>query len=239
MTGHLEDAERSTTILRRGLVPAAPHILIAEHQPVIQELLCQILQLAGYRTTVCADRHAALTWREQAPPGDDPALILLDLSLLCAPEAADFLCRLRARWLDAGDVLPQVIVLTTSTQVQAELGTREHVLQKPFHVRDLITLIQQATPVAYRSENGSSREIVTAEKEGALFERVLLHPFDDEAGYRAFGTKLFDPSRSRSRDGIQLVCCTLALGTQPYRFWKPNGSFGCSGGCTAYSGRTV
>jgi CheY-like chemotaxis protein len=150
-----DSAGRCTTLLRADTMPVVSHILIAEDQPAIQELLRWTLQLAGYRATVCADRHAALTWRDKAmPSGNFPAVLLLDLSLLCTNEAADFLRHLRARWQDAGGVLPQIIVLTTSTPVQAELGLRERVLQKPFHVRDLITLIQQALRVASRSEDG-------------------------------------------------------------------------------------
>jgi DNA-binding response OmpR family regulator len=126
-------------------VPATPHILIAEDQPVIQDLLRWTLQLAGYRATVCVGRHAALTWRDTAmPSGGSPIVLLLDLSLLGATEAADFLRHLRAGWRDVGGLLPQIIVLTTSTQVQAELGIRERVLQKPFHIRELLVLFQQA-----------------------------------------------------------------------------------------------
>lgn len=85
-------------------------------------------------------------------------VLLLDLGLLCTKEATDFLRRVRARWQDTDGVLPQIIVLTTSQQVKAELGMRECVLQKPFHVRDLLALIQQVIPVASRSEDGSSSE---------------------------------------------------------------------------------
>lgn len=133
-------------------IPGTPHILIAEQQPALQEMLCWMLQPAGYRTTVCADRDATLTWREQTLPGDNPTLILLDLSLLYATEVADFLSHLRTRWLDAGYVLPQIIVITTNTQVKTALRQRERVLQKPFHVRNLLILIQQVLPAAVRSE---------------------------------------------------------------------------------------
>jgi DNA-binding response OmpR family regulator len=92
-------------------------------------------------------------------PGDDPVLLLLDLSLFCVTEAADFLCHLRARWQDAGSALPPVIVLTTSKQVQAELGPRERVLQKPFHVRELLALIRQAIPVASQAEDGLNNAV--------------------------------------------------------------------------------
>jgi DNA-binding response OmpR family regulator len=167
--GNLDGAERRTTLLRGESVPAAPHILNVENQSAIQNPLCWMLQLAGYHTTVCAGRQALLTWREQTMPGDDLALVLLDLSLLCTTEAADFLCHLRARWREAGDVLPQVIVLTTSTQVQAELETRERALQKPFHVRELLALIRQVILVASRSEASSSREAcVPAREEDSL-----------------------------------------------------------------------
>lgn len=147
------------TLPQADAVPAAPHILIAEDQPAIRDLLCWTLQLAGYRATMCGGRHAALTWRDQAMPcGDFPRVLLLDLSLLGATEAADFLRHLRADWRDVRGMLPQVIVLTTSTQVQAELGLRERVLQKPFHIRELLVLIQQAILVASQSGESSLRE---------------------------------------------------------------------------------
>lgn len=74
-------------------------------------------------------------------------VLLLDLSFLNTKEATDFLCHLRTHWQDTGGVLPQTIVLTTNPQVPAELGRREYVLQKPFHVRDLLSLIRQVTQV--------------------------------------------------------------------------------------------
>jgi CheY-like chemotaxis protein len=135
-------------------VPNAPHILIAEDQPAIRELLCWTLHLAGYRVAMCAGRQAALTWRDQiTTPEDAPAIVLLDVSLLCTKTVGDFLGQLRTRWQDAG-TLPQIILLTTNTQAQADLEQRERVLQKPFHVRDLITLIQQAPGAASQSGDG-------------------------------------------------------------------------------------
>jgi len=134
---------------RADVAPAAPHVLIAEDQPAIQELLCWALELAGYRTTACAGRQAALTWIDRAmPSGDCPALILLDLSIPCTNDAADFLRHLRARWQDARGMLPQIIVLTTSKRVQEDLMPMERVVLKPFHVRDLIALIQRVIPFA-------------------------------------------------------------------------------------------
>ncbi len=144
---------------RADATPAAPHVLIAEDQPAIQELLCWALGLAGYRTTVCAGRQAALTWIDRGmPSGDCPVLILLDLSIPCTNDAVDFLHHLRARWLDASGVLPQIIVLTTSKKVQEDLAPMERVVLKPFHIRDLLVLIQRVIPLASGSEDCSSRK---------------------------------------------------------------------------------
>jgi DNA-binding response OmpR family regulator len=159
--GNTDNACGHMTLPRAELLSAAPHILIAEEQPAIQDLLCWTLRLAGYRPMVCAGRQAALTWRDQAmPPGNDPVVLLLDLSLLSVTDAADFLRHLRARWQDTGGVVPQVIVLTTSKQVQTELGLRERVLQKPFHVRELLGLIRQVISPASQTAHAQRHELL-------------------------------------------------------------------------------
>jgi DNA-binding response OmpR family regulator len=159
-TGNADDACARTVLPREDAASATPRVLIAEDQPAIQELLRCVLQLAGYRTTVCAGRQAALTWIDRVMLSEDyPALILLDLSIPCTNDAADFLRHLRARWHDACGELPPIIVLTTSKQVQEDLTPREWVVLKPFHVRDLLVLIQRVIPFASRSEDcPSSKE---------------------------------------------------------------------------------
>ena len=136
---------------------AAPLILIAEEHPAIQELLSTALALAGYRTTICAGRHAALSWIDPLTIAcallHRPALLLLDLSL---PDThtADSLSHLRTRWHDACGGLPQIIVLTTSKQVQKDLATQERVILKPFHIQELLALIQQVMPDCAGAEHG-------------------------------------------------------------------------------------
>jgi DNA-binding response OmpR family regulator len=150
-------AERNELDKHRALpqintLPAAPSILIAEEQAAIQELLSTALALAGYRTTICAGRQAALTWIDQlTPSGDCPALLLLDLSL---PDThtAHFLSHLRTHWHDACGVLPHIIVLTTSKQVQQDLAAQERVVLKPFHIHELLALIQQVIPGSAHAE---------------------------------------------------------------------------------------
>jgi hypothetical protein len=51
--------------------------------------------------------------------------------------------------------VPRLIILTTQPQVQAALGARERVLLKPFHVHDLLALIQQAAPVGSADVRGT------------------------------------------------------------------------------------
>ena len=151
--GNENHAARDTTLPRAGDDPAAPLILIVEEQPAVQELLRWMLLLAGYRTRVYAEREALLTGREQAlKPGDDPAVLLLDLSLRSAAEAAEYVSCVRANWQANCTVVPSIIILTTQPPVQAVLGTQERVLLKPFHVHDLLALIQQAALVASSEE---------------------------------------------------------------------------------------
>src|SRR5260221_13310693 len=78
-----DNAGGCTALPRADTVPVAPHILIAEDQPVIQELLRWTLQLAGYRATVRGGWQAALSWKEKAMPSRAfPVVLLLDLILL-------------------------------------------------------------------------------------------------------------------------------------------------------------
>lgn len=134
-------------------VQVEPLIVIAEEQPAIRELLRWVLHLEGYRMMGCVDRQAALTWGEQTMiPADLQVMLLLDLSPLCAQEAADFLGRVRARWQAFCRVLPQIIVLTTHPNVQAYLDSWECMLLKPFRVRDLLALIRRAMEVTSLAE---------------------------------------------------------------------------------------
>ena len=131
----------------------APLIVIVGEQPAVRELLRLMLGLAGYRSRVYAEREAILTQREQLlQPGDDLAVLLLDLSLHSAAEAQEYVRRVRTYWQESCTVVPSIIILTTQPQVQAALGSEEQVLLKPFHVHDLLALIQQTAPVGEAAE---------------------------------------------------------------------------------------
>jgi DNA-binding response OmpR family regulator len=49
-------------------------------------------------------------------------------------------------------VLPHIIVLTTSKQVQKDLAAQERVVLKPFHIHELLALIQQVIPGSPHAE---------------------------------------------------------------------------------------
>ena len=80
--------------------------------------------------------------------------------------AADFLSHLRTRWHDACGEHPQIIVLTTSTQVQKDLAAQERVVLKPFHIQELLTLIQQMMP-----EAALIQRVVSLHEQGTCLER--------------------------------------------------------------------
>jgi CheY-like chemotaxis protein len=128
---------------RKDTPSSLPHILIVEDNPAIKELLDWVLGLAGYRTTVCAGGQTALTWIDETVlSGERFALILIELSFSVA-NALDSLHHLRTHWYNVYGTLPQVIVLTTSKQVQEALAPMERVILNPFHIQELLTLIQQ------------------------------------------------------------------------------------------------
>src|SRR5690349_6617304 len=130
-TGNENHADGGTTLTRTGSVTAAPQIVIVEEQPAVQELLRWMLLLAGYRTRVYAERETILTGRGQTlPPGVDPAVLLLDLSLRSVAEAQEYVRCVRAHWQECGERAPHLIILTTQPQVQAALGAGECVLLK-------------------------------------------------------------------------------------------------------------
>jgi len=157
-TAQRHELYEHVALARRDVLSSALHVLVIDDHPAIQDLLRRTLELAGYRTTVCADEQTAFTQVERAmQAGDCPRVLLLDLSF---PDtnATDFLRLLHLRWYNACGSFPQIIVLTTSEKVQEELAPLERVLLKPFHVHDLLTLIQQAIQCLSPSVNHNVQE---------------------------------------------------------------------------------
>ena len=122
----------------KQVFPSSRHVLVVEDNVAIADMLCQTLELAGYRATVHTGGEA---WIDNAMQSDDPpALVLLDLD---NPETngVAFLHHLRVEWHAA----PPIIVLTTSKEIHDELAG-ERVVQKPFHIRYLLAEIHKVLP---------------------------------------------------------------------------------------------
>jgi DNA-binding response OmpR family regulator len=123
-----------------------PLILVVDESASCCELLYTALTLAGYRIM---DVPNPVTARRAIQHADDPpALVLLDLS--ASVHAAADLHRLRGIW----QAPTPVIVLTTSRSIYQELAATEWVLLKPFHLRDLLRLVQQALLLPLQADEG-------------------------------------------------------------------------------------
>ncbi len=120
------------------------YVLIIDDAPGIREMLCQTLELAGYRASAIGNGPGALVWADHAvQSGDSPALILLDLSIPSVNDVT-FLHQFRARW----SVAPPIIVLTTSAKLHDDLAGTERVIRKPFHIGDLLSEVEKVMPLA-------------------------------------------------------------------------------------------
>jgi DNA-binding response OmpR family regulator len=125
-----------------------PLILVVEENATCCELLCTALTLAGYRIMDVAD---GVTARRAIQQADDlPAVVILDLSV--SVHAAVDLDDLRSAW----QASPPVIVLTTSRSIYQQLIATEWVLLKPFHLRDLLRLVQEALYCHCKQKNGNA-----------------------------------------------------------------------------------
>lgn len=114
-------------------------ILIVENDPVLQEMFCWMLALAGYHASI-DDTQAIDFARDNAfRLSDLPDLILLDLGIP-QKNAALFLQQFRARWRNP----PPVIILTASRTLYNQLLGAERVLPKPFRLPELLLEIERA-----------------------------------------------------------------------------------------------
>ncbi len=122
-------------------------ILVVENTPSIADMLCWTLELSGYCPIAYTGRQGQLAWIESFIRSEDPpGLILLDLSISSCNDGVTFLQQLRQLWLTAHAVPPPMIVLTTSKQVYEGLTRVERVIQKPFHIRELLAEVQKVLP---------------------------------------------------------------------------------------------
>ena len=110
----------------------APLILVVDDEPSVNDLICDAMRLAGYRTAAAADGFLALQFLRATTPD----LVILDINM---PRIDGFETLQRMR--QAGDNTP-VIVLTArqerdDTRMGFEAGADDFV-HKPFSIEELV-----------------------------------------------------------------------------------------------------
>ena len=120
-------------------------VLVVDDNSAIRDMVSWALELDGYEPAEAADGQEALDWMDNAArEGRYPAVILLDLAMP-GMDGNLFLERLRKVW-EAAHSLPEIVIITAGTESPnaASLGL-EHMIIKPFHVRDLLDVVRKLT----------------------------------------------------------------------------------------------
>ena len=120
------------------MLPTRPIVLVVEDDPLASELLCTVLERAGYTVETAMDGAAALTCIEAG--GLD--LVLLDLML---PKVDGYeVCR-RVRARDAEDYLPIIMCTALDQPSQRRAGFAagaDDYVTKPIQRDDLLDRVQ-------------------------------------------------------------------------------------------------
>lgn len=120
----------------------AKDVLVIEDNLGLIDLLVIILCFGGYTVSIVTNAEAALTWIDHAIcAGTIPTIILLDLDTQLGIERSLFLNQLRERWQKKVGTNPPLIVLKTLLNDLDDINYL--VLQKPFHVQDLLALCEK------------------------------------------------------------------------------------------------
>lgn len=132
-------------------------ILVVDDESAVNDLICDALRLAGYRTTSAAHGMEALRILREAPVD----LVVLDINM---PNVDGFEVLTRMR--DAGDQTP-VIILTArqdrdDTKTGFELGADDFV-KKPFGIEELTLRVKAVLRRAKGDEPATTLRIGTIE----------------------------------------------------------------------------
>src|SRR5581483_2412458 len=128
-----------------------PVVLVVDDNPAIRDMVSWALELDGYEPAEASEGQEALDWiNNAAREGRYPAVILLDLAMP-GMDGNMFLSSLHRQWKSFGlpNPLPSIVVITAAgggkrdaADLGLELGV-EHVIVKPFHVRDLLDVVRR------------------------------------------------------------------------------------------------
>jgi DNA-binding response OmpR family regulator len=200
-----------------------PHILVAEDQADIRELIVLNLQQAGYEVAAVADGAAAL--QSQAERASD--LLLLDL-MMPRLDGLEVCKALRAQ----GRATPILMLTAKSTELDRVLGLElgaDDYLTKPFSMAELLARVKallrraellraaQSAPAGAQPLRNGELEIAPARREAtvggraldltALEFELLLH-FASHPGRVFSRAQLLDAVWGYSHDGYEHTVTT-------------------------------
>ncbi len=120
-----------------------PIVLVIDDNPAIRDMVSWALELDGYEPAEAAEGNEALAWMDNAArEGRYPDVILLDIAMP-GMDGYTFLEQLHAQW-QVAHPFPSIIVITAASggPDAPTLGV-DHVIVKPFHVRELLDVIRK------------------------------------------------------------------------------------------------
>jgi signal transduction histidine kinase/ActR/RegA family two-component response regulator len=124
-------------------------ILVVEDEPVLRELVREILEASGYRALVAASgREALQVWANR---GEDVSLLLTDMAMPDGMSGRELAAKLQAQ-------NPRLPVIFSSGYAQETLEGRERArpdqvfLSKPYHPADLARSVRAALDHSAREE---------------------------------------------------------------------------------------
>jgi len=157
----------------------AHHILVAEDQADIRDLIVLNLQLAGYEVAAAADGAAALASQQERASD----LLVLDL-MMPLVDGLEVIKSLRAR----GRATPILMLTAKSTELDRVLGLElgaDDYLTKPFSMAELLARVKallrraellraaQAAPAPSQAVRNGALEILPVRREVRVDRQVL------------------------------------------------------------------
>src|SRR5690349_10457288 len=117
-------------------------VLVVEDDPVIQEVLTDMLSIGGYGVETAGDGQQAIAFLERhRPPPEHLRLMLLDM-MLPMVDGAGVLQRLS----ELGHFVPVIAMSADAQQLKvAQAAGVQAVLQKPFDMPALLSAVQECS----------------------------------------------------------------------------------------------
>ncbi|MDQ6996863.1 MAG: response regulator, partial [Mariprofundus sp.] len=161
-------------ILQRRQAAKALHILVAEDNPVNQEVIRTMLEKAGHRVCLAEDGEQAL----EALAGDALFdLVLLDMNM---PKVSGLEALKQFRFMDTSASVPVLMLsadaLPATIRDCMQAGANDYIT-KPVQMAALLEKIAAFTDTHVSSEYGNSTDGLTAETDALLNKEILEELF--------------------------------------------------------------